>query len=181
MASLTNTSLRYPPCIPPSVLSRPTRTTTRSQPFIPAPWARPIRTRWLMQPTSAQGSLHRMAEMLCCSTAVTSQRSAYPSCLNPGQNLPLFSKDELLTCIDQATWCVMNDYESQLMIKITELTLDDIANQVHALIVTRGGEGSRIYASNKSIDIPASLYRNSCGSYWLWRCFSCRPVARPEL
>jgi adenosine kinase len=50
----------------------------------------------------------------------------------------------------------MNDYESQLMMKITDLTLDDIASQVHALIVTRGGEGSRIYASGKSIDIPAA-------------------------
>jgi adenosine kinase len=79
-----------------------------------------------------------------------------PFMFDPGQNLPLFSKDELLTCIDQATWCVMNDYESQLMIKITELTLDDIASQVHALIVTRGGEGSRIYAGGKLIDIPAA-------------------------
>ena len=79
-----------------------------------------------------------------------------PFMFDPGQNLPLFSKDELLTCIDQATWCVMNDYESQLMMKITELTLDDIASQVHALIVTRGGEGSRIYAGGKLIDIPAA-------------------------
>ena len=50
----------------------------------------------------------------------------------------------------------MNDYESQLMMKITELTLDDITSQVHALIVTRGGEGSRIYAGGKAIDIPAA-------------------------
>jgi len=50
----------------------------------------------------------------------------------------------------------MNDYESQLMMKITELTLNDIASQVHALIVTRGGEGSRIYAGGKLIDIPAA-------------------------
>jgi len=50
----------------------------------------------------------------------------------------------------------MNDYESQLMMKITELTLDAIASQVDALIVTRGGEGSCIYAGDKLIDIPAA-------------------------
>ena len=50
----------------------------------------------------------------------------------------------------------MNDDESQPMMRITELTVDDIASQVHALIVTRGGEGSRIYAAGKLIDMPAA-------------------------
>ena len=42
-----------------------------------------------------------------------------PFLFDPGQNLPLFSRDELITCLDQSTWCVLNDYESQLLMNTT--------------------------------------------------------------
>ena len=79
-----------------------------------------------------------------------------PFMFDPGQNLPLFSKDELLIFLDQATLCVMNDYESQMMMKTLALSLDEIASQLDALIVTQGGEGAHIYAGKKFIDIPAA-------------------------
>ena len=77
-----------------------------------------------------------------------------PFMFDPGQNLPLFSKDELLTFLDQATWCVMNDYESQLLINTTGETIDSLSERVEALVITRGGEGSIIYTNNERIEIP---------------------------
>ena len=77
-----------------------------------------------------------------------------PFMFDPGQNLPLFSKDELMTFLDQATWCVMNDYESQLMMNTTGESINTLAQQVDALIVTRGGEGSVIYTDGDEIEIP---------------------------
>jgi adenosine kinase len=73
---------------------------------------------------------------------------------DPGQNLPLFSKDELMTFLGQATWCVMNDYESQLMMNTTGESINTLAKQVDALIVTRGGEGSVVYTDGDEIEIP---------------------------
>ena len=80
--------------------------------------------------------------------------ASIPFMFDPGQNLPLFSKDELMTFLDQATWCVMNDYESQLMMNTTGESINTLAQQVHALIVTRGGEGSVVYTDGDEIEIP---------------------------
>jgi len=73
---------------------------------------------------------------------------------DPGQNLPLFSKEELMTFLDQATWCVMNDYESQLMMNTTGESIESLAKQVDALVVTQGGEGSVIHTNGDEIEIP---------------------------
>ena len=77
-----------------------------------------------------------------------------PFIFDPGQGLPMFDGNELLTFIEQATYVTLNDYESQLMQERTSLAEGEIAERVDALIVTRGGEGSTVYAKGKKISIP---------------------------
>ena len=77
-----------------------------------------------------------------------------PFIFDPGQGLPMFAGDELLTFIEQASYVTLNDYESQLMQERTSLTEGEIAERVDALIVTRGGEGSTVYTKGKKISIP---------------------------
>ena len=77
-----------------------------------------------------------------------------PFIFDPGQGLPMFSGKELLDFVDQATWVAVNDYESELLIDRTGKTMEDIADRVEALIVTRGGEGSHIYTGGDRLDIP---------------------------
>jgi adenosine kinase len=77
-----------------------------------------------------------------------------PFMFDPGQNLPLFSSEELMTFLDQATWCIMNDYESQLLMNTTGQTIEALANKVEALVVTRGGEGSVVYVDGDQMQIP---------------------------
>ena len=79
-----------------------------------------------------------------------------PFMFDPGQGLPMFTKDELKTFISQATWLAFNDYESALIVKKTGMNLSEIASQVDAMIITKGGEGSIIYADDKEYNIPAS-------------------------
>ncbi len=78
-----------------------------------------------------------------------------PFIFDPGQNLPLFSKEELLTFLDQCAWCVMNDYESQLLMNTTDQTIEALVSRVEALVVTRGGEGSVVHTDGKTIEIPS--------------------------
>jgi adenosine kinase len=78
-----------------------------------------------------------------------------PFMFDPGQGLPMFDGEELLKFIEQATYVCVNDYESQLLQERTGLSMQQIAEKVEAAIVTRGGEGSVIHMSGKSIDIPA--------------------------
>jgi adenosine kinase len=79
-----------------------------------------------------------------------------PFIFDPGQGMPMFSGDELLSFIEQATWVTLNDYESELMQERTGLTLDEIAEKVEALIITLGSKGSKIYTHGECIDIPSA-------------------------
>jgi adenosine kinase len=78
-----------------------------------------------------------------------------PFVFDPGQGLPLFSGAELTEMIDAASFVAVNDYEGRLLAERTRLSLEAIASRVDALIVTHGGEGSRIYADGRAIDLPA--------------------------
>lgn len=78
-----------------------------------------------------------------------------PFMFDPGQQLPMFSGDELIRFIDQASYLACNDYEFEVVMDRTGLSLADIAARLDALIVTRGGEGSDIYAGGEHHRIPA--------------------------
>ncbi len=79
-----------------------------------------------------------------------------PFIFDPGQGMPMFSGEDLMKFVDQATWVTLNDYEAQLMQERTGKNLEELADQVEALIVTLGGKGSRIYAGTDRFDIPAA-------------------------
>ncbi|WP_018864805.1 carbohydrate kinase family protein [Thioalkalivibrio sp. ARh3] len=78
-----------------------------------------------------------------------------PFMFDPGQGLPMFDGDDLKRFLDQATYAAFNDYEAQLTSDRTGLSLDQMAEMVDAMIVTRGGEGSDIYTGGKKITIPS--------------------------
>ena len=80
--------------------------------------------------------------------------SNVPFIFDPGQGLPMFSGEELFGFIRQASFLTVNDYESELIQERTQRSLDDIASELRALIVTRGSEGSEIYRGGEKIVIP---------------------------
>jgi adenosine kinase len=73
---------------------------------------------------------------------------------DPGQGMPMFSGEELLAFIEQATYAALNEYESQMLADKTGLTLTEIAKKLKALIVTKGANGSEIYTEGGVIQIP---------------------------
>jgi adenosine kinase len=79
-----------------------------------------------------------------------------PYIFDPGQAITLFSGDELLQVIDGATVVAVNDYEGQLLVELTGMSLVDIATRVDALIVTRGAEGSEMFIEGRTLVIPAA-------------------------
>ena len=79
-----------------------------------------------------------------------------PFIFDPGQGLPMFDGADLIKFAQQATYITLNDYEAQLFQDRTGLTAQEIANHVEALIITRGSEGSYIYADGQRIDIPCA-------------------------
>ncbi len=79
-----------------------------------------------------------------------------PFVFDPGQGLPMFSGDELRQFMVQADYACFNDYEARLACDRTGQTLEQLAGQVRALIVTLGGEGSHIYADGHRYEIPCA-------------------------
>jgi adenosine kinase len=78
-----------------------------------------------------------------------------PFMFDPGQQLPRFSSEQLIDTIGKASYVAANDYEIELLMERTGLTLQDIASRLKALIVTRGESGSEIYTEGRRIEIPA--------------------------
>jgi adenosine kinase len=91
-----------------------------------------------------------------------------PFIFDPGQGMPMFDGKELLNFVDLANWVTLNDYEAELMQERTGLSLEQVAERVDALIVTKGGSGSLIYSGGRVLEIPpakpkAVLDPTGCG------------------
>jgi S1-C subfamily serine protease len=78
-----------------------------------------------------------------------------PFIFDPGQGLPMFGGEELRRFIELASWVAVNDYESRLLSERTGWNEAELARHVDAFIVTRGAQGSTIWANGESITIPA--------------------------
>jgi adenosine kinase len=83
------------------------------------------------------------------------QQADIPFIFDPGQGMPMFDGDDLRRFIEQASWLSVNDYEWQMMQQKTGLSPHEVTEQVRALIITRGADGSVIYTRNKRYSIPA--------------------------
>lgn len=79
-----------------------------------------------------------------------------PFVFDPGQGLPMFSGAELVHFLKLADYCIVNDYEAKMLCDSTGWSLPKLAEEVEALIVTRGANGSTIYSAGESIEIPCA-------------------------
>ncbi|MDR3157824.1 MAG: carbohydrate kinase family protein [Zoogloeaceae bacterium] len=79
-----------------------------------------------------------------------------PFIFDPGQGLPLFDGEELLQFLALADYACFNDYEAQLAVERSGKSIEAIAQQVRALIVTSGAQGSRIHLPGRTLDIPCA-------------------------
>jgi adenosine kinase len=84
------------------------------------------------------------------------REAGIPWVFDPGQGMPMFGGDDLLNFVEQADYVTVNDYEAQLLQDKTGKKIDELAKGKRALIITRGGEGSTIYADGKEIVIPCA-------------------------
>ena len=96
------------------------------------------------------------------------ERLGIPHIFDPGQAMPLFDGDDLKTLISQANWLVANDYEFKLIQERTGLSEKQVAGQLEALVITRGGEGSTLITSAdevliESVEPEAIVDPTGCG------------------
>ncbi len=99
----------------------------------------------IVSPDGRDGMIHHAREF---------HEAGIPFMFDPGQGLPMFNGEELMHFLQLADYCTVNDYEAQLLCERTGKSLEELARQVKALIVTLGGNGSEIYADGQRIVIP---------------------------
>lgn len=79
---------------------------------------------------------------------------ALPYFFDPGQGLPGFTRDQLIVALSHAEGVFVNDYEFELLKKMTGLSPSELRAQTSLFIVTHGDKGSTIYSKDQTIEIP---------------------------
>jgi adenosine kinase len=79
-----------------------------------------------------------------------------PFIFDPGQAMPLFEGEDFKRFITISDWLAVNDYEWALLQERTGWSAADVCKHVKALIVTKGAEGSDIYANGRVHHIPCA-------------------------
>lgn len=100
----------------------------------------------IVSPDGPEGMLQHAADFAA---------AGVPFIFDPGQALPSFTSEQLISFIELATYLALNDYEAAMLAKKVCMSLAEIADKVTALIVTRGSQGSSIYADGQEITIAA--------------------------
>ena len=59
---------------------------------------------------------------------------------DPGQQLPAFSKEELISCCVSANYLICNEYEFDLLMKMTERDQSQLLKYFEKIIVTLGAQ-----------------------------------------
>ena len=70
-----------------------------------------------------------------------------PFIFDPGQGLPMFAGDELKALVTAASALTVNDYEFSLVCEKSGWSETELAAEAGTMIVTRGGDGSRLYTA----------------------------------
>lgn len=78
-----------------------------------------------------------------------------PYIYDPSQQIVRLSGDELVQGATGARLLILNEYELGMFRNKTGLSSEEVCALPETLIVTRGAEGSRIWADGQQLDIPA--------------------------
>jgi adenosine kinase len=71
-----------------------------------------------------------------------------PYIFDPGQSMTLWSGEELQEMVNSAKILIVNDYELEMVQKITGWIFEEVLSKVETLIVTLGEKGSVVYCDD---------------------------------
>lgn len=74
---------------------------------------------------------------------------------DPSQQIARMDGDTLKHDMQGAYLMVINQYESNMVMKKTGMSMDDLRNAVDLLVITHGGDGSEIFNNGDVIKVPS--------------------------
>ncbi|AWB35895.1 carbohydrate kinase family protein [Orrella marina] len=84
-------------------------------------------------------------------------KAGVPTIFDLGQAMPLFDGDELLDVIGKVQALALNDYEASVVEQRTGKSIEQIAVDLEAVVVTRGAQGATLYSDGKVTEIAPVL------------------------
>ena len=103
-------------------------------------------TLGIVAPDSRDGMLQHAAQF---------SDAKIPFIFDPGQAMPVFNGDELRHFIELADFVACNDYEARVLEERTGEKLEKLVGRAKAFFVTKGADGSVIYADGQQIEVPS--------------------------
>ncbi|MFA5106908.1 MAG: carbohydrate kinase family protein [Patescibacteria group bacterium] len=87
------------------------------------------------------------------------QRLNIPYIFDPAQQIPALKSDQLKFAVTGARVFIGNDYEIDLVLKVTGATKHDILKKTELIVTTKGEHGSLIETADSSYTIPIAKPR----------------------
>ena len=107
-------------------------------------------------------------------------KSGIPFIFDLGQAMPLFDRDDLERMLKMTQALTVNDYEASVVEQRTGRSIEDIARDLTAVVVTRGAEGATLYTEGKTVQI-APVRAAQSRPHRLRRFAARRSTLRPDL
>jgi len=89
------------------------------------------------------------------------KKSKTPYIYDPGQQITVLTKKDLLSGLTGAKVFISNDYELTLVLKKIGLTLNQLLKRVELVVTTKGEKGSVILTKNRKYKIPPAKPKNT--------------------
>ncbi|MDR0355828.1 MAG: carbohydrate kinase family protein, partial [Deltaproteobacteria bacterium] len=86
---------------------------------------------------------------------------------DPGQQIPVFSGQQLLEMLDGSIMLMCNEYELELFLQQTQKKLEDLFQYTTAVLTTMGGQGSRLHTPRGRqhiLTVPVEKIGNPTGA-----------------
>lgn len=75
---------------------------------------------------------------------------------DPGQSIPSFSGDELVEMLTGSSLLISNDYELEMIMRVTGFEKGDVLHRTATIITTLGENGSLVCTRDQEVKIPAA-------------------------
>ena len=99
----------------------------------------------------APGNLHDMIEY-----ATICRHKKIPYICDPGQSLSLWDGKQMREWLDGSLMLISNDYELEMIMKLTGQNKESILRLTQTIITTLGEQGSLVATSQAEVSIPAA-------------------------
>ena len=78
-----------------------------------------------------------------------------PFIFDPGQGLPMFDGEELRAFVAQASWVALNDYEAQMLVDRTGVSIEQMSrSHLRGIVVTLGAQGCELWQQGEKTAVP---------------------------